>query len=76
LNRALNLVHFEGGPFPLVRNLAIFGLRYGLAVAAARSQGDDPGLAVVATAVSGLSAGYFLGWTAMFWRSLSRAPAL
>jgi len=76
LNRSLNLVHVEGGPFPLVRNLTIFCLRYGLAVAMARSSGDDPGLAVIATAVSGLSAGYFLGWTAMFWRTLTRAPAL
>jgi len=76
LNRALNLVHFEGSPFPLVRNLMIFGLRYGLAVATATSHGDNPGLAVVATAVSGLSAGYFLGWSVMFWRTLARAPAL
>ena len=76
LNRAINLVHFEGSPFPLIRNLTIFGLRYGLAVAAATSHGDNLGLAVVATAVSGLSAGYFLGWTAMFWRTLSRAPAI
>jgi len=76
LNRSLNLVHFEGSLFPLVRNLTIFGLRYGLAVATATSHGDAPGLAVVATAVSGLSAGYFLGWSAMFWRALARAPAL
>jgi hypothetical protein len=76
LNRARNLVHFEGSPFPMIRNLTIFGLRYGLAVAAATAHGDDPGLAMVATAVSGLSAGYFLGWTAMFWRTLTRAPAL
>jgi hypothetical protein len=76
LNRARNLVHFEGGPFALIRNLTLFGLRYGLAVAAASSHGDDAGLAVVATAVSGLSAGYFVGWTAMVWRTLSRAPAI
>jgi hypothetical protein len=76
LNRARNLVHFEGSPFPLVRNLTIFCLRYGLAVAAGISHGDNPGLAVVATAVSGLSAGYFLGWGAMLWRTLARAPAL
>jgi len=76
LDRALNLVHVEGSPFPLVRNLTIFGLRYGLAVAAAISHGDDLGLAVVATAVSGLSAGYFVGWSGMFWRRLARAPAI
>jgi hypothetical protein len=76
LNRALNLVHFEGSLFPLIRNLSIFGLRYGLAVAAATSQRADPGLAVVATVVSGLSAGYFLGWTALFWRRLARAPTI
>jgi len=76
VNRSLNLVHVEGSPFPLVRNVTIFALRYGLGVATAMSHGDDPGLAVVATAVSGLSAGYFLGWTAMVWRSLTRAPAL
>ncbi len=76
LNRSLNLVHFEGSPFPLVRNLMIFALRYGLAVATATSHGDNLGLAVVATAVSGLSAGYFLGWTAMFWRTLARTTAI
>jgi len=76
LNRSLNLVHFEGSPFPLVRNLILFCVRYGLAVAAATAHGDDPGLAIITTAVSGLSAGYFLGWSAMFWRSLTRAPAL
>jgi len=76
LNRSLNLVHFEGSPFPLVRNLTIFCLRYGLAVAAAMAHGDDVRLAVITTAVSGLSAGYFLGWSAAFWRMLNRAPAI
>jgi hypothetical protein len=76
LNRSRNLVHVEGGPFPLVRNLTIFGLRYGLAIATATAHGDDPGLAAIATAVSGLSAGYFLGWTATVWRALGRAPAI
>ncbi len=76
LDRAANRVHVEGSPFPLIRNLTLFGLRYGLAVAAATSPGDNPGLAVVATAVSGLSAGYFLGWTGMIWRTLARAPDL
>jgi hypothetical protein len=76
LDRSRNLVHFEGSPFPLVRNLIIFCVRYGLGVAAGMSHGDDSGLALVATAVSGLSAGYFLGWTAMFWRSVARAPAI
>ncbi len=76
VNRALHQVHFEGDPFPLARNLTIFCLRYGLAVAAATSHGADPQLAVVATVVSGLSAGYFLGWTAMFWRTLGCAPAI
>jgi hypothetical protein len=76
LDRSRNLVHFEGSPFPLVRNLIIFCVRYGLGVTAGMSHGDDSGLALVATAVSGLSAGYFLGWTAMFWRSVARAPAI
>jgi hypothetical protein len=76
LNRALNLVHFQGSLFPTIRNLTIFCLRYGLAVAAAMSHGDGIGLAVVTTAVSGLSAGYFLGWSAAFWRILARAPAI
>jgi hypothetical protein len=76
LNRAAHLVHIEGSAFPLIRNLTIFCLRYGLGVAAAVSHGDDSGLAVVATTVSGLSAGYFLGWSATIWRTLSRAPAI
>jgi hypothetical protein len=52
-------VSLPGSAFPLIRNLLIFSAKYGLAVAAAISHSN---LAVWDVAVSGASAGYFLGW--------------
>lgn len=70
-DRPAGRVRFRGSVFPLLRNLTIFGVQYVLAVAAARG---TAGLAVWAIAVSGVSAGYFLGWTAAFVARLNRAP--
>ncbi len=52
-------VSLPGNAFPLVRNLLIFSAKYGLAVTAAISHSN---LAVWDIAVSGASAGYFVGW--------------
>lgn len=68
-------VRFCGSPFPLIRNLVIFAARYALGVMTAPAAADHSALALWSAAVSGLSAGYFIGWSAMFWRRLSRAPA-
>ena len=61
-------VSVPGTPVTLVRTLCIFVVRYGLAVAAAFAA--DPSaraqLVIADVVVSGLTAGYFLGWTARF----------
>lgn len=75
LDRVKGLVHFEGSIFPLLRNLVIFLARYGLAVAAATGGANAPTLVLIAAGVSGLSAGFFLGWTGMFLRTLNRKPS-
>jgi hypothetical protein len=72
-DRALGLVELPGSWVPLVRNLAIFAVRYGLAVAAARAPTARGQLVFWDLAVSGLSAGYFLGWLAAFVRRYRRA---
>lgn len=62
IDRARQLVSLRGSPFPIIRNLLIFAVKYGLGVALAfRSE-----LSLADTAVSGAAAGYFLGWLARF----------
>jgi hypothetical protein len=56
-------VSLSGSAFPLIRNLLIFSAKYGLAVTAAISHSN---VAVWDIAVSGASAGYFLGWLLRF----------
>jgi hypothetical protein len=53
---------------PLVRNLTVFSLQYGVAVATAMKLEPQAAVAIVGHAVSGASAGYFSGWTAALWR--------
>ncbi len=72
-DRSMGRVRFRGSPFPLIRNLVVFCSQYGLAVAAARGAGAS--VAIWAIAVSGLSAGYFLGWSGAFLLRLRGAPA-
>jgi|SRR5579871_434025 len=73
-DRALGLVELPGSWVPLVRNLAIFAVRYGLAVAAALAPAVRDQLMFCDLAMSGLSAGYFLGWLAVFVRRYRRTP--
>jgi hypothetical protein len=54
-----------GSPVPLVRNLVIFACQYWIAVALFLYPGERVWL-VAARAVSGISIGYFTGWTLMF----------
>jgi hypothetical protein len=65
-------VRVPGTPIPLVRSAAIFVTKYGLAVAVAfaATAPERAQLVVWDVAVSGLAAGYFIGWLARF------APAL
>ncbi len=72
-DRLARRVRFRGSPFPLIRNLVVFSSQYVLAVVAAR--GGAAGVAVWAIAVSGVSAGYFIGWSGAFLMRLRGAPA-
>lgn len=70
LDRERRLVHLPGSWLPLARNLLIFAAKYGLAVAAAIAPAARDQLALWDIAVSGASAGYFIGWTALLaWNS-------
>jgi hypothetical protein len=57
-------VRVPGSPTQLVRNVVIFVARYGIAVATAfaSTPSDRAWLIACDVAVSGLAAGYFLGW--------------
>ena len=70
-------VHVPGTPLTLVRNLLIFLVRYGIAVAAALSvtAAGHAQFVTLDVAVSGIVAGYFLGWIGRFARA-RRASAV
>lgn len=74
VDRRQGLVHFPGSVLPLLRNVAIFAAKYALAVALTFHPASRVGLSVADVAVSGLSAGYFLGWVARFVLAWRRAP--
>jgi hypothetical protein len=67
------LVHLPGSPAPLLRNLSIFVVKFALAVALARLPEWHADLVLADAGVSGIVAGYFLGWTAQFIRFYRRA---
>ncbi len=64
VDRARGLLRLPGSWLPLVRNVLIFAAKYGIAVAAARRLETNAHLVLWDIAVSGASAGYFLGWLA------------
>lgn len=66
VDRARLTVSLPGSAMPLIRNLLIFSTRYALAVAIALAPAWQAELAVWNIVISGLSAGYFLGWLARF----------
>jgi hypothetical protein len=65
-DRAEGLVSVPGSPLPLMRNVAIFAVKYGLAAAMAIMPAYRDGLLPWDVAVSGLAAGYFIGWLVRF----------
>ena len=68
-----------GSALPLVRNLLIFSTKYALTVAAVLVPAQQPQLALWDIAVSGASAGYFLGWlahVALVYRHAPRADVV
>lgn len=68
VDRASMKVTRAGSAMPLVRNITVFTLQYGVAVAAAMKLEPRVAVAIIGYAVSGASAGYFSGWTAALWR--------
>jgi O-antigen/teichoic acid export membrane protein len=61
-----------GSVTPLVRNLTVFVLQYGVAVATAMKLEPHAAVAIIGHAVSGASAGYFSGWAAALLRRYVR----
>jgi hypothetical protein len=68
------LVRVPGSILPLARFLAIFIAKYALAVAASVRPDLRDVLAPWDIGVSGLAAGYFVGWFLAFLRTYRRAP--
>jgi hypothetical protein len=67
-DRAAGRVTLPGSLMPLLRSVTVFSLQYGFAVELALHPEQQGTLAVVARAVSGATAGYFVGWAIGFWR--------
>src|SRR6185369_4151433 len=68
VDRQKGVVTRPGSIGPLLRNLTVFSLQYGVAVATAMKLEPHAAVAIVGHAVSGASTGYFSGWTAALWR--------
>lgn len=68
VNRQKGVVTRPGTIGPLLRNITVFTLQYGVAVATAMKLEPHAAVAVIGHAVSGASTGYFSGWTAALWR--------
>jgi hypothetical protein len=68
VDRSSALVTLPGSAIPLIRNITVFLLQYGVAVASAMKLQPELAVAILGHAVSGASAGYFSGWIAALWR--------
>jgi hypothetical protein len=66
INRQQQTVRLPGSTFPLIRNLLIFTAKYALGVAVTVIPAWRSELVLWDIAVSGASAGYFLGWLVRF----------
>jgi hypothetical protein len=61
-----------GSVFPLIRNLVVFGLQYTVAVISAVDVSDRLLATIVGRAISGATAGYFIGSTIALLRAYWR----
>jgi hypothetical protein len=68
VDRKRGVVSRPGSAGPLVRNVTVFSLQYGVAVATAMKLEPHAAVAIIGHAVSGASAGYFSGWAAALLR--------
>jgi hypothetical protein len=62
VDRNSKTVTRPGSVAPLIRNVTVFLLQYGVAVATAMKLEPHTAVAIIGHAVSGASAGYFSGW--------------
>ncbi|HLI51812.1 MAG TPA: DUF6622 family protein [Thermomicrobiaceae bacterium] len=74
IDRAAARVQVPGSAVPLIRNLLIFAAKYCLAAAMALAPRLHGSLSAWDIAVSGLSAGYFVGWLVRFGIRYRKAP--
>jgi hypothetical protein len=65
MDRQNGRVTRSGSPFPLIRNVTLFTLQYGSGVADAFQSDGHTAVATISRAVSGATAGYFIGWSLM-----------
>lgn len=75
LDLASGTVRQASSAIPLLRNLAVFGAHYLLHVAAAFAPASAARLMSWDTVVSGLGAGYFIGWGLLLARAWRAAPS-
>ena len=68
VDRQKGMVTRPGSVGPLLRNITVFSLQYGVAVATAMKLEPHAAVAIIGHAVSGASAGYFSGWAVALWR--------
>jgi len=74
IDRSRQLVTLKGSVVPILRNMLIFLAKYGLGVAIAIAPAFRAELYIWDIAISGATAGYFLGWLARFGSIYRRAP--
>jgi hypothetical protein len=63
LDHATGEIRRPGSVFPLIRNVTVFALQYSVAVIAAVDPDGRTAAAIVGRAISGATAGYFIGST-------------
>jgi hypothetical protein len=74
VDRVHRLVLVPASLLPLVRNVVVFSAKYALAIAAIMHPDTRGQNMVWDAAVSGVSAGYFIGWTVRFALAYRNAP--
>ncbi|KJC57821.1 hypothetical protein UP10_26865 [Bradyrhizobium sp. LTSPM299] len=79
LDHATGQITRSGSVFPLIRNLVVFALQYSVAVISAVDVHDRLLAAIIGRAISGATAGYFIGSTIAllraYWHKRRQAAA-
>jgi len=75
-DRANGRVYLPGSPALMIRIVVVFLVKYAMGVAIGINPGNAADLAPWDVAVSGLMAGYFLGWLLRLFARLRTAPEI